>query len=82
MGRGVAVGSAPGVAMGPVPVHVGFLLSILGPVRLVAVEFLVEEILPPGVGLVRLLLLVPLGKEIFKEGVLLGVDFLLLQQVG
>jgi len=68
--------------MGPLPVHVGFLLSILGPVRLVAVEFLLEEILPPGVGLARrLLLLVPLGKEIFKEGVLFGVDFLLLQQV-
>lgn len=70
-----------GVSRGPFPVHVDVLVSVLGPVWHVTVEFLLEEILPPLVGLIPFLLLIPLLEEILEEGVLIGVDLLLLKEV-
>lgn len=71
-----------GMSRGPLPVHVDVLvLSVLGPVRHVTVEFLLEEILPPLVGLIAFLLLVPLLEQILEEGMLIGVDLLLFKEV-
>merc|ERR1711988_295032 len=80
VGRGVGVGV--GVGRGPLPVHVDVLvLSVLGPVWHVTVEFLLEGILPPLVGLIAFLLLVPLLEQILEEGMLIEVDLLLLKEV-
>jgi len=87
---GVGVGGLPGVgmgmgmAMGPLPVHVHVVgsLSLFAPERLVAVVFVLEDVLPPRIGFATGFLLgVPLSKEIFEEGVLVGIDFFLFQQV-
>jgi len=78
---GVGAGVGGGVGMAPLPVHVDVLVSLLGPVWHVTVEFLLEEILPPRVGLISLLLLVPLLEQILEEGMLIGIDLLLLKEV-
>jgi len=75
------VGVGVGMGRGPFPVHVHVLVTVLGPVWHVTVEFLLEEILPPLVGLVSFLLLIPLLEEVLKEGMLIGVDLLLLKEV-
>lgn len=81
-GVGRGVGGGVGVGSRPFPVHVDVLvLAVLGPVWHVAIEFLLEEIFPPLVGFIAFLLLIPLREQVLEEGVLIGIDLLLLQEV-
>jgi len=86
LGVGLRVSLGVRVGSGPSPVHVDVLvIALLGPVRHMSIELALEEILPPFVGLIAAsalaLLGISLGKKIFEEGVLLRVDFFLLEQV-
>jgi len=76
------VGMGMGMAMGPLPVHVRVVGTLFTPERLVAVVFVLEDVLPPRIGFATGFLLgVPLSKEIFEEDVLFGIDLFLFQQM-
>jgi len=78
----IGVGMGMGMAMGPLPVHVHVVSTLFAPERLVTVVFVLEDVLPPRVGFATGFLLgVPLSKEVFEEGMLVGIDLFLFQQV-
>jgi len=84
LGVGMSLGVGVGMSMsgGPLPVHVHVLVAVLRPIRHIAIKLLLEEIVPPlARGVAILLLLISLVKKIFEEGVLLGVNFFLLEQI-
>jgi len=82
VGSGVGVGRGRGMLGTPFPVHVHVLVSaFLRPVRHMTVKLFLEEVVPPLVGVIALLDLVSLGKEVLQEGMLVGIDFLLLDQI-